>query len=238
MAIVQYTGIVNQVRGKLNGSVFNRARNANTLQRKQQAPRRNVGNSSRPRNGFGEIQRSWSQLSTVQRAQWATAAVNNPSRDRFGNLVALAGYNQYIKAGLFARIAGVAPVATPNSSPAPDPEVFTSDITQTDFSIGLDGRVLLEYNAYVDSTFTAGTLYVIIEVGLPVSQGVTTYYGRWVTVASAQLDGLTELDGSLNLSSRYPMPQLNQRVWNRLKIVDVGNGAVVYSLVSSQVPVQ
>lgn len=238
MAIVQYTGIVNQVRGKLNGSVFNRARNANTLQRKQQAPRRNVGNSSRTRNGFGEIQRSWSQLSTVQRAQWATAAVNNPSRDRFGNLVALAGYNQYIKAGLFARVAGVAPIATPNSSPAPDPEVIGSDFVQTDFSVGLNGRVLLGYTAYIDSTFTAGTLYVIVEVGLPVSQGVTTYYGRWVTVAAQQLDGFTEVSGDLYLSSRYPMPQLNQRVWNRIKIVDIANGAVVYSSGSSQVPVQ
>lgn len=36
MAIIQYTAVVNQIRGKLNGSVFNKTKTGYTLQRKQQ----------------------------------------------------------------------------------------------------------------------------------------------------------------------------------------------------------
>ena len=231
MAIVQFTGIVNQIRGKLNGSVFNKARSVNTLQRKQQAPRRNVGNSSGPRNNFSQAQRSWKSLTISQRQQWATAAVNNPSRNRFGELVALSGYNQYIKSYIFALSVGINPVETPVTTPAPDPDIIISDWSQFDFSLAPSGRVEIEYNNILDSGWTGAGMYVIMDIGFPVSAGVTTYYGTYQFVAGEELDGVTFISGEQILSSRYPLPQSGQQVYRRTRVVYIPNGAVVYTLV-------
>ena len=236
MAVIQYTGIVNQVRGKLNGSVFNKSRNANTLQRKQQAPRRQVGQSSRPRNRFSEIQRTWKTISSLQRTQWATAAANNPSRDRFGNLVALSGYNQFIKANLFAAAAGIPQVITPDSNPAPDPLINVSDFYQVDFSIAPSGVPNLDFGVAVDSAYVGANMYIIADIGLPVSAGVTVYYSRYAFVVAGAMVGFTDLDSDMNLSIRYPFPQEGQRVFTRVRVVYVANGAVVYESVFSQFP--
>lgn len=228
MAIVQYTGLVNQIRGKLNGSVFNKARNVNTLQRKQQAPRRGVGFQSEPRNIFSSAQRSWRGLTGTQRTQWALAAVNNPSRDRFGNLVALSGYNQYIKAFMFASYAGTTPPETPDTNPAPYPDVTLFDTTELSFSLSPQGSVVYTNAGLMERGNADSGFFLLGDVGLPSSAGVTVYYGRFSFFLGTPVDDDTEWDVSQNLGPRFPLPAEGQPYWYRFRLVYVPNGSVVW----------
>lgn len=229
MAIVQYTGAVNQIRGKLNGSVFNKSRTVFTLQRKQQNPRRNVGFSSEPRNIFSNAQRTWKALTGTQRTQWGLAAANNPSRNRFGDLVALSGYNQYIKAFMFATYAEQSPPTTPDTSPAPAPEVDAWDRGDNYWTVGFQGQPVINFEDMILLRLNDDPgFYGIVDVGLPISDGVTVYYGRYTFVGSFEATDNVEVDMSQNLGSRYPFPKQEQPYDVRLRIVYVPNGSVVY----------
>lgn len=229
MAVIQYTGIVNQIRGKLNGSVFNKARNANTLQRKQQAPRRNVGFSAEPRNVFSVAQRSWKGLTSTQRSQWAAAATNNPSRDRFGELVALSGYNQYIKAFVLASYAGVTPPETPDINPAPALDEIAFDWSQVEFRALSTGATEIEFiNFLLNYAGTSTDFHMIIDVGLPVSEGVTVYYGRYSFVHALLVADGVDITFSESLGSRYPLPANGQPIYVRFRVIYVPNGAIVF----------
>lgn len=230
MAVVQYTGIVNQVRGKLNGSVFNKARNANTLQRKQQQTAGAKGFQSEIRNVFSEVQRSWKDATPQEKNDWQEAANNNPSRDRFGNPTILSGYNQFIKANIFRWYAidmiGAFVV------PLPAPAVGLSDffITSLVFNITPNGRVQCDYEFTFSSTDNNGEFIYIIDVSLPVSRGVTTYYKRFSFIVGGVFQLANTVSGSVDLGLKYPVPRATQRVIARIRGIWTPNGSVVQEL--------
>lgn len=226
MAVIQYTAVVNQVRGKLNGSVFNKSKTTNTLQRKQQQPRGNRGYQSEIRSIFSEIQRRWKSLSVVNQESWATCAINNPVRDRFGNLVSLSGYNQFIKASILNSYGNGANLTGAYSSPAPsneisffelNPPVYTA--TGSGVSINVAGDV--ELGSY------DGDWVALFEVSLPFSSGVTNYHGRFVSVVGRVMTSSWSLVGTYQLGRKFPLPQEGQRIIYRCRLVHRLSGAVV-----------
>lgn len=230
MAVVQYTGIVNQVRGKLNGSVFNKARNANTLQRKQQQTAGAKGFQSEIRNVFSDVQRQWKEATPQEKNDWQEAANNNPSRDRFGNPTILSGYNQYIKANIFRWYAFnfIAPLVDP--LPAPSATVFDFFIQSLAFTATAAGRVSLDYNFIFQSTDISGNFLFLVDISLPVSRGVTTYYKRFSFVVGGTVQTINSLVGTVDMGTKYPIPRGSQRVIARLRAIYSLNGAVVQEL--------
>lgn len=227
MAVVQYTGIVNQVRGKLNGSVFNKARNANTLQRKQQQTAGAKGFQSEIRNVFSDVQRQWKDATPQQKNDWQEAANNNPSRDRFGSPTILSGYNQYIKANIFRWYAIGLIFSQVDPLPAPSANVFDFFIQDLAFTATPAGRVQLDFGFSFQSTDTSGNFIGIIDVSLPVSRGVTTYYKRFSFVVSGGVLTSNEVIGTVDMGTKYPLPRPTQRVLARLRVIYALNGAVV-----------
>lgn len=228
MAVVQYTGIVNQVRGKLNGSVFNKSRNAFTMQRKQQQTKGSKGSQSEIRNVFSNVQRTWKTATTVQRADWQLAAQNNPSLDRFGNQTILSGYNQYIKANI-VRWYALGIISTDVLPEAAPSLVITGFVLSSiTFTSNTDGTVTCEFEYSFSSDDTGSRFIFNADVSLPLGAGTTVYYGRYIWI-----DGGTVLEdnnrlGSVVLSGKYPIPMSGQRVTLRLRAYYVGNGAQVF----------
>lgn len=97
MAVVQYSALVTQLRGKLAGSQFNKNKTGYSLQSKSTPTRRQSPAQIRQRQAIGLVQRTWASETDARRNQATQAANSNPTSDRFGNQVALSGYNQYVK---------------------------------------------------------------------------------------------------------------------------------------------
>lgn len=233
MAIVQYTGIVNQIRGKVNGSVFNKSRNAFTLQRKQQQTKGSKGSQFEIRNIFSTIQRGWKNASETQQSDWQVAAQNNPARDRFGNQTILSGYNQYIKANILRWYANdeVSPAVVPTT--APTVTISNFSIFAIDFSRESNGNVNCAFEFGFDSSLIDVIGYVA-GISLPISRGVTNYYGRYVFINGGIINTTnTEVVNSVTLSNKYPIPQSGQQVQLRLRVFYYANGSIVYNDVTS-----
>lgn len=229
MAIIQYTGIVNQIRGKLNGSVFNKSRSVNTLQRKQQQPKGVRGNQSEVRGRFNDIQRAWKSLSPLAHQAWQLVAQNNPDRNRFGELVTLSGYNKYIQCRMNVLYNGSSIATPPPTSPAEPLNVISSNINSLSINPQPDGSVLAVVN--VTQKLAAPRSFGLgVAVSMPISSGVTAYHGRFVAVGSVTASGnLSGVSITGNIGGFYPEPQTGQKVVVRLQAVNPGNGVVIYT---------
>lgn len=228
MAVVQYTGIVNQVRGKLNGSVFNKSRNAFTMQRKQQQTKGSKGSQAEIRNVFSTIQRTWQTTTPSERIDWQLAADNNPVLDRFGNQTILSGYNQFIKANIvrWYAIDTIATLVQPETAPAITVSNFV--LSNVSFTRNTDGTVLCEFEYSFDTDNSIGNVIFNADVSLPLNRGVTTYYGRYVWIDGGTVTTNNTRVGSVVLSEKYPIPQAGQRVQLRLRLYYIFNGAQVF----------
>lgn len=101
MAVIQYSALLTQLRGKLGGSQFNKSHSGYTLQRKATQPRRDSRAQSVQRQRVQLVQRLWKEESPQRQAEAQQAANSNPTTDRFGQQVVLSGYQQYIKIQLW-----------------------------------------------------------------------------------------------------------------------------------------
>ena len=233
MAVVQYTGIVNQIRGKVNGSVFNKSRNAFTLQKKQQQTKGSKGSQFEIRNVFSQVQRAWKDATLTQQSDWAVAAQNNPSRDRFGNQTILSGYNQYIKANILRWYANdeISPDVVPTTAPPVTITGFT--LADLAFTRDANGNVIVSFEFGFDSSGIDVFGYVV-DLSLPISRGVTTYYGRYVFIYGSIINTTsTSVVDEVTLSDKYVIPQSGQQVQLRLRVFYYANGAIVYTDVTS-----
>ncbi len=227
MAVIQYTALVNQIRGKLNGSVMNKARTINTVQKKQQQPKGQRGYQSEIRQDFSYAQRLWKELTPTQQTSWQTAANFNPARDRFGNQVILSGYNQFIKARVFSSYAFTALSFNAYPGAAPTKVFEISSILYPTFSLSPSGGV--EFSALInDYTLGEETGYgFIFDISLPISRGVTSYHGRWCNVTGSPANTGIVTNLAQDMGTYYPMPAAGQRVLWRARIVYIQTGSVV-----------
>lgn len=233
MAVIQYTGIVNQIRGKLNGSVFNKSRNAYTLQSKQQPTRAVRGFQDMARNAFAEVQRSWAAVSGSSKTAWAVCAENNPTLDRFGDQTVLSGYNQFIKCNLMRLRMGLSILQNPQTTTAAPVSSFSNDGYSLSPRVDEAGRFRYGYELYYSADSYDPNYYISFEISTPLSRGVTQYYGTWRVLGSAPLSSSNVMDGTTYMSESYPRPVNGQLGAVRIRIVHILTGAVVHEETSS-----
>lgn len=224
MAVIQYTGIVNQIRGKLNGSQFNKSRTIATLTRKSQQSKAVKGSQSQPRSDFAVVQREWKNVSASEKQQWQLQANSNPVRNRFGDLVTLSGYNMFIKANVNRVLVGE-PV-TLNAYPNPAPSApFV--ISPSGRSLAFDG-IWIDVGVTVSGFTPDEDFYFQAYVSLPLSDGVTTYYDRW-TFAGSTAHDTGPIEMGKRAPARYPRPSNGQPAIVAIEVLHVPSGIVVNS---------
>ena len=101
MAVIQYSALVTQLRGKLGGSQFNKGHAGYSLQRKSDPTIKQTSAQLRMRQIVSTVQRSWKEAAQAVKMEAAQAAASNPTTDRFGQQVILSGYNHYVKRGIW-----------------------------------------------------------------------------------------------------------------------------------------
>lgn len=232
MAIVQYTAAVNQLRGKLNGSVFNKARTSFTLQRKQSQVKRPRGLQGRARQFFQRAQREWKNTSSGQKGSWQSTAASNPVLDRFGQQVVLSGYNQFIKANIQRYFLGLPTLFTGYAAAAP-PLASTSDFDIVTYEVDpATGRVFVQVD-YRFGPAVAGTEFgVYVDIGLPYSTGITNYQGRFIFVGGGTVITEDDTRVELLLPPTYGIPHTGMLYDIRIRAVHLTSGAQVYESIS------
>lgn len=229
MAIVQYTAAVNQLRGKLNGSTFNKSKTAYTLQRKQSQVKRARGLQGLARQHFQRAQREWKNTTAGQKGSWQSTAANNPATDRFGQQVILSGYNQFIKANIFRYSIGLPTLFTGYASAAP---VFSDFADYNIYDYELDetsGTWYIDVGYWMQNDIPGTEFGILVDVSLPYSRGITSYQGRYVFVGGSSSMQTTLQHAQRVLSSEYGIPRDGMYYNVRFRVVHLLSGAVVYS---------
>lgn len=242
MAIIQYTGIVNQIRGKLNGSVFNKSKNGYTLQRAQ-APRKGATPDQAVRRGqFAFVQRSYKDISEAEKQLAAEAAVSNPVFDRFGELVVLSGYNQWVKANVI-RVQADLPIL-PDLEPDPAPSFGVSNQV---FTLTLrflpDGRI--QFNVRLQGTVSSenqNDLLTVFEIAQPQSRGVESPPSGFLRINDIKDDARYQVGAFYNKGVfpfkrlNYPVPGTDQEVPIRVQFWRASSGSLVFEALGIVTP--
>lgn len=228
MAVIQYTGIVNQIRGKLNGSQFSKGRNANTLVKKASQAKGSRGYQSEARELFTFIQRQWKTRDASEKANWQQVARNNPDRDRFGQQVVLSGYNKYMQCQIRSLMTEDFIIQPVNTSSAPGINNFSLLVTSATFELSATGTTVLKINYNVRGTVPNSDFVYAIYVSLPYSKGVTVYQGRYSFVYGTYVPTNQNRSYTIDLGAFYPYPPQDALIQFKVDVYWTGNGVRVF----------
>jgi len=211
MARVQYGVIVTELKGKIQGQVFQGGNVGYVLRNKGYTK----GISSERRNNAATIQSAnaaaWRSLTDPERATW-TAIVNDwVFYDKFGVAYIGTGYQVYMAyANYLKTIAPTAPVISPSPIAVP-----TDPGTRTLVYSLATGLKLNWINAgdVTDS--------IVIFGAAPVSPGRNTNDARYLRIGYEGADSITTLDITTQYTSVFGVPQIGQRVIIRVFWQDV-----------------
>lgn len=228
MAVIQYTGIVNQIRGKLNGSQFSKGRNANTLVKKASQAKGSRGYQSEARELFTFIQRQWKTRDASEKANWQQVARNNPDRDRFGQQVVLSGYNKYMQCQIRSLMTEDFIIQPVNTSSAPGINNFSLLVTSATFELSAAGTTVLKIDYNVRGTVPNSDFVYSIYVSLPYSKGVTVYQGRYSFVYGTYVPTNQNRSYTIDLGAFYPYPPQDALIQFKVDVYWTGNGVRVF----------
>lgn len=175
MATIKLGGIVSDIRGSVGGLVFSRNRGGAYVRQRTAPINPKTALQSAIRAIIAQLTAGWgSLLSDAQRAAWAVFAANVPAKNKLGDVIFLSGFNQYIKANTVLLNAGLAIVADAPilfALPGEDPTYAT----EVDAGTGIISVAFDDTRGWVDES-GAG---LIVQMGIPVSPGVTFFDGPW-----------------------------------------------------------
>ena len=114
MAVVKYSNLIEELRGKLNGTVFSRYLEGFSAYKKGQPSPWGSSRQQTIRQNFQVLAGEWGQLTPGQRANWDFVAANSPVRNRLGELVHISGYAYFQKFQLNERSLGNFTYPVPN----------------------------------------------------------------------------------------------------------------------------
>ena len=227
MAVIQYTGIVNQIRGKLNGSQFSKGRTSNTLVKKASQSKGVRGFQAVSRSLFTFVQRQWKRLAPVNKASWGQVARNNPDRDRFGEQVILSGYNKYMQCVIRSLMVGDFVPNPPLVDSAPAINNFSVVVNSATFSISSAGTTVLDFSFTMRSSASQDEFWYSLFVSLPFSAGVTTYQGRYSWIYGDNVPTNRTISASIDLGACYPSFSEGMSVEFKTEVYWYGNGVRV-----------
>lgn len=166
MAVIQYSALVTQLRGKLGGSQFNKGHAGYTLQRKSTPTIRQTKAQQIQRQRVAMAQRMWKEETEARKLQAQQCAMANPTVDRFGQQVVLSGYNQYVKMMTYRQL----------HNPFQGPNPFTNAILTTSVN---SARLELNISSLAYVTRHQDGMYEFLFSGTRQRIGTPTGNNSW-----------------------------------------------------------
>lgn len=188
MAVLQFSGLVSEVQGKLNGSVLSRGRSGNVIYNKPTQRKEPTTAKLGIRGGFSGASFYWNTLSPEQQADWATVSAAHQVTNRFGDLVTLSGFNYFKK---------MMALGWPDGAPSPliadlgdNPAYeFTLDLAATDWELLDTGYELVDFTLGLTITSDSPAANLLnIYISLPVRNQNNPYFRTWYLVGQAALE--------------------------------------------------
>jgi hypothetical protein len=96
MAVVKYGSIITQLKGKLDGHVFQRCGQSLSIRSISARKLTSSVAKSVSKKKMGFVASSWRSISASQKAAWSAAAPTYPTLDKYGNRIVLTGFQLFV----------------------------------------------------------------------------------------------------------------------------------------------
>jgi len=182
MARVVFSSIVNEIRGKLNGSVFQGGPGGFQLRTRVKPRNPRSAYQQLNRSNIGYLSRLWAELTQTQRDTWLAPVSGYPN-----------GLDRFVAVNSRVWQLGQPAVTTsPSSFNTTDVEQQFVSLTSSTFTLQLlTGTYVLPSN-----------VYLIIMATRPLSAGATFIGARWRTFTAA-IPPATDLGTAYSIESEY-----------------------------------
>lgn len=138
MALIKLTAIVDNISGKLNGTVFSRNKGGHYMRSKSMPSNPRTSFQSAVRARFGAIAQLWGALNEEQRDAWRAIASEFPYTNRLGDTKILSGFALHQKLNTNLAIIGQSFVSNPPSPTSPNGIVriyLGSNVAEEEFTL-------------------------------------------------------------------------------------------------------
>lgn len=191
MALIKLTAIVDNISGKLNGTVFARNKGGHYMRSKSNPTNPRTVAQQAVRAAFGAIAQLWRGLTKAQRDAWNSASGDFPYQNKLGDTRVLSGFALHQKLNRNLQLADQPAIQSPPVPAAvPAPTVLSvnpsiaGNLTMTgEFSIDMEPEAT-----------------VIIFATPPLSPGVNNYGNRLRFITSA---GQVEVEDGFKTLQSY-----------------------------------
>lgn len=209
MAVVQLAPLVSEIRGKVGGVVFQTSRYGQIVKINNFRGSNRTGDRGIVGTDIAKGSNSWwGLLSAGQQAAWASASIDFPTTDRYGNPVVSTGYNFYQRTRLLFPDSAGYDYTTP-----PVLVVDGTDYDVDAFASGANMRVTYER--------IAGTRdgYMIIDATPGAARGVNSPPNRWRRIVQASIGGgPTTATITSNYTSVWQLPLPGTNTFVRVRV--------------------
>lgn len=214
MALIKLTAIIDQISGKLNGTIFARNKGGNYVKGLSIPANPQTPHQQNVRNRFSYISQEWRNLTEEQRQSWREIAKVRPVRNRLGEERFLSGFQWFQKININSTLAGDGfreeppPLVT-----FPYPKKMNTNLSNfpDDFLLQLE--------------VTAGnpaTCSVLIFATPVISKGIYNFHSRLKMITDTPLNNLIA-PNYYNIRrlyiSRYDIPLSPGRIGFAFKII-------------------
>lgn len=215
MALIKLTAFLDQISGKVNGSVFARNKGGAYVRSKSNPTNPQTNLQMGVRSVFSSISQAWRNLTDAQRNAWASISDSLPYQNKLGDTRTLSGFALHQQTNL-----NLQTVNSPMVSAPPPVRSIGSVAEITSLAMTPTGTDLVGFVNGADPDDQ-----VVIFATPPVSPGIKNYkkYLRLLTI-----DTPDNLENGLDLTAQYAStfstPVVGQRVGFKLVIINSVSG--------------
>jgi Mycoplasma protein of unknown function, DUF285 len=217
MAIISLSGLINSIKGSVNGSTFQRSASGLILRNKPKSVGKGTNAQATVRNIQGQLNTAWRGLGDTNRLIWATFAsfANGSNVTNKGNRSANTGKMQFIAVNFWLLQYGKSVLSLPTvgateTSFIPCPPDYTTTSN------------LMNYDGTLDTT----EQILVTRVSLPQSNSTNTANTGMRTLVYTQVDGSQQNWASAYYATYGILPPYNYKYWIELQVVNFITGAI------------
>jgi hypothetical protein len=197
------TGFGGQLSGSVGGVVASHNKGGQYLRNRSLPTNPNSAAQTRARDAFAAAAIAWRSLTVAVREGWEAYAAGTPVVNRLGESITVSGFNMFVRTAAFFTGAGF-PSAIPAAAPISPGLADLGSNLQVALATGT-GAVMFG----VTATLTGPG---IIQIGYPVSPGISFYGGPYTAFRIAEeTNEFLTLAAGTEAVNRYGVPVAGER---------------------------
>lgn len=220
MALIKLTAIVDNISGKLNGTVFANNKGGHYIRSKSNPTNPRTHHQAGIRAKFGAIASKWRELTQSERNAWDAAAENFPYTNRLGDTKILSGF------ALHQQLNNNLSLTTAAADLAGPPLPQGVGAVESAFGDYLTRNPEPLFEVHFDTIGKRAGTQVLMYATAAMSPGIQNFTNqlRLLTVIDTGLSGTTMIDATELYNLRFGAPAAGTKIGIGLRVVNTTTG--------------